>query len=97
MTVLAEQFRFDLGSLAGEAFRPRYDIAPTQQTPAVRLVDGRRQLAMLHFDLIPSWSENATLKFNTINARADTVASKPTFLVGSVQVAHALADQPGRG
>ena len=35
MTVLAEQFLFDLGPLAKEAFRPRYNIAPTQQAPAV--------------------------------------------------------------
>lgn len=36
MTVLAQEFLFELGPLAGEAFRPRYNIAPTQLVAAVR-------------------------------------------------------------
>jgi putative SOS response-associated peptidase YedK len=40
MTVLAEQFLFELGPLAKEAFRPRYNIAPTQLVAAVRAQSG---------------------------------------------------------
>jgi len=79
MTVLAEQFLFDLGPLAKEAFRPRYNIAPTQQVPAVRLVDGKRQLALFHWGLIPSWAKDKKIAYSTINARSDTVATKPAF------------------
>ena len=78
MTVLAKQFLFDLGPLAGEVFRPRYNIAPTQCVAVVRLMDGKRQLAMLHWGLIPR-AKDTKLAYSTINARADTVATKPAF------------------
>jgi putative SOS response-associated peptidase YedK len=80
MTVLARQFLFDLGPLAGEAFRPRYNIAPMQSIPAVRLnPDGQRELAMLTWGLIPSWAKDKKIAYSTINARGDTVATKPFF------------------
>lgn len=43
LSVLAEQFQFDLGN-AQLSFR--YNIAPTQDVATVRLVDGKRQLAI---------------------------------------------------
>jgi putative SOS response-associated peptidase YedK len=59
---------------------PRYNIAPTQQVPAVRLgEDGKRQLVGLRWGLIPSWAKDAKIAYGTINARADTVATKPAF------------------
>ncbi len=61
MTVLAEQFRFDLGPLAGQVFRPRYNIAPSRNVPVVRLVDGKRQLAMLHWGLVPTRSKDTKI------------------------------------
>lgn len=79
MTILAQRFLFDLGPLAAQVFRPRFNIAPTQDVAAVRLVDGKRQLAMFHWGLIPSWSKDAKLAYSTINARADSVATKPAF------------------
>jgi putative SOS response-associated peptidase YedK len=80
MTVLAEQFLFDLGPLAKQAFRPRYNIAPTQYVAAVRLdSQGKRQLALLHWGLIPSGAKDPKIGYSTINARGDTVATKPAF------------------
>src|SRR5262245_43610827 len=79
MTVLAQEFLFDLGPLAKEAFRPRYNIAPTQTVTAVRLADGKRQLALLKWGLIPSWAKDAKIGYSTINARGDSVATKPAF------------------
>ena len=76
MTVLAEQFMFDLGPLAVEAFLPRYNIAPTQCVPLVRLADGERQLAMLHWGLIPPWAKDKKIAYSTINARGDSVATR---------------------
>ena len=59
---------------------PRYNIAPTQQVPAVRLgEDGKRQLVGLRWGLIPSWAKDAKIAYSTLNARADTVATKPAF------------------
>jgi len=60
---------------------PRYNIAPTQTVAAVRPVaegDGR-ELALLKWGLIPFWAKDAKIGSNLINARADTVATKPAF------------------
>ena len=55
----------------------RCNIASTQDVAAVRLVDGKRQLALLRWGLIPSWAKDTKIASSTINARADTVAVKP--------------------
>ncbi|MCL1471175.1 SOS response-associated peptidase [Argonema antarcticum] len=60
---------------------PRYNIAPTQPVPTV-LVDSddkNRQLKMLRWGLIPSWSKDIKIGAKLINARAETVAEKPAF------------------
>ena len=77
LTVLAQQFQFDLDNAT--QLSPRYNIAPTQDVAAVRLVDGKRQLAMFRWGLIPSWAKDTKIASSTINARADTVATKPAF------------------
>jgi putative SOS response-associated peptidase YedK len=73
-----------LAEFAAEAaermeWEPRYNIPPTAPVPAVRLIDGKRQLSLLKWGLIPSWAKDAKIAFSTINARADTVATKPAF------------------
>lgn len=79
LTVLARQLQIDLDdALAGVS--PRYNIAPTQQVAAVRLAaDGRRELAMLRWGLIPSWAKDAKGAAGMINARAESVAGKPAY------------------
>src|SRR5262245_29631960 len=60
--------------------RPRYNIAPTQAVPAVRVVEGgRRTLAMLHWGLVPKWAKEKAVGNRMINARAETVAEKPAY------------------
>jgi putative SOS response-associated peptidase YedK len=59
---------------------PRYNIAPTQPVAAVRLnKEANRELVMLHWGLIPFWADDPRVGYSTINARAKTVAAKPTF------------------
>jgi putative SOS response-associated peptidase YedK len=59
---------------------PRYNVAPTQVTPIVRARDGGgRELVLARWGLIPSWSKDPKIGYSTINARADTVATKPVF------------------
>jgi len=60
-------------------WEPRYNIPPTAMVAAVRLVDGKRQLTTLKWGLIPSWAKDTKIAYSTINARADTVATKPAF------------------
>jgi len=57
----------------------RYNIAPTQPVAAVRQVDAERELAYLNWGLIPSWSKDPKMAARMINARAETVATKPSF------------------
>jgi putative SOS response-associated peptidase YedK len=61
-------------------FTPRFNVAPTQQILAVRQEEGARPRgAFLRWGLIPSWAKDKKLSASLINARADTVASKPAF------------------
>jgi putative SOS response-associated peptidase YedK len=60
---------------------PRFNVAPTQMVPAVRLKPEtkKRELVMLKWGLIPAWAKDAAIGNEMIMARADTVADKPAF------------------
>src|SRR5579864_1642586 len=58
---------------------PRYNIAPTQPVAVLRQDGKFRQLSLLHWGLIPSWAKDSKMGARMINARADTVATKPAF------------------
>lgn len=75
--LLAEEFELD----ELESLRPRYNIAPTQSAPVVRLAGGdeRRELVMHKWGLIPPWAKDPTIGNRMINARAETAAEKPAF------------------
>lgn len=60
--------------------RPRFNIAPTQPVPIVRSGDGgNREWSRARWGLIPSWAKDAKIGSRMINARAETVAEKPSF------------------
>jgi putative SOS response-associated peptidase YedK len=61
-----------------DKFPERYNVAPTQTMPIARLVDGKLQLTPARWGF-PFWSNDETITFRTINARAETVATKPIF------------------
>jgi putative SOS response-associated peptidase YedK len=59
---------------------PRYNVAPTQDVPAVRAgEEGLRELAMLHWGLVPRWAKERAIGNKMINAREETVAEKPAY------------------
>ncbi len=58
---------------------PRYNISPTQPVAVVRQVERRRELSMMRWGLVPAWSKDPKAGPSLINARADTVATKPAF------------------
>jgi putative SOS response-associated peptidase YedK len=73
-----------LASLFGEMPMPvleaRYNVAPTQPVPIVRQNPaGRREMVLLRWGLIPSWSKGPDSRFSMINARVETVAQKPAY------------------
>ena len=63
------------------ALQPRYNIAPTQPVLAVRTLSTHRgrQGALLRWGLIPSWAKDAGIGARMINARSETLSSKPSF------------------
>src|SRR5450755_16898 len=66
--------------LPASNFPPRYNIAPTDQVPIVRVdpSDGARKLVMARWGLIPFWMKEKP-KVPHINARAETVHKLPLF------------------
>jgi putative SOS response-associated peptidase YedK len=60
-------------------FPPRYNVAPTQPIAIVRLVDGKRQFALVRWGLLPAWVKDPRNFTLLINARGESVAEKPAF------------------
>jgi putative SOS response-associated peptidase YedK len=60
---------------------PRFNIAPTQPVAAIRVAPdgGHRELTFLRWGLIPSWADDPSIGNRLINARAETVAGKPSY------------------
>jgi putative SOS response-associated peptidase YedK len=54
---------------------PRYNIAPTQDVPIVRLTrDGSaRELIAVRWGLVPFWADDVSIGNRLINARCETV------------------------
>lgn len=75
--IIAEQFQIpDL-----PLFSPRYNIAPSQSVAAIRIEPDTttRRLVQLRWGLIPSWAKDPKIGNQCINAKAETVAEKPSF------------------
>jgi len=60
-------------------FPPRYNVAPTQPIPIVRLVDGKRSFTLMRWGLLPSWVKDPKTFPLLINARGESVLEKPAF------------------
>ena len=60
---------------------PSYNVAPMSMQPVVRLDrdTGQRELTVMRWGLVPFWSKDGKAGFNTINAKAETIATSPAF------------------
>lgn len=68
------------------ALGPRYNIAPGQPVAAVRESGERgRELVLLHWGLVPHWTKDPNSGNKMINARAETLAQKPSFRAAFVR------------
>jgi putative SOS response-associated peptidase YedK len=84
-TATPEQVKeaFKLSSLFD--FQSSYNITPGQDILAIvssdEATDGNQhnQAVQLYWGLIPSWSKDRKISHNLINARAETIAEKPSF------------------
>ncbi len=82
--VLATTFEID--DVKTDPAPPRYNVAPTQPvlavaTRPVRGENGRflRALGTLRWGLVPSWAKDSSVGSRMINARAESVATKPAY------------------
>ena len=69
-------------TVAGEEdWTPRYNIAPSQPIPVIRQnpKEPVRGLSLMRWGLVPSWAKDPLVAARTINARAETAATKPVF------------------
>lgn len=72
---IAERFHL----LWAPKIEAHYNIAPSQMIPVVRETAEGRALALLKWGLIPWWAKDAHIGAKLINARAESLASKPAF------------------
>ena len=80
LTTPAETISSLFPGLSLSNIRPRFNIAPTQNVICARNTSGgHRELAMLRWGLVPSWSKDLKMGARMINARSETVASKPAY------------------
>lgn len=75
--VIARDFRITGASID---IKPRYNIAPTQEVLIVRIDEkGFRRLDTCRWGFVPQLVSGTAAAGPTINARAETVATKPMF------------------
>jgi putative SOS response-associated peptidase YedK len=60
-------------------FPPRYNVAPTQPVPIVRMMEGKRRFALVRWGFIPSWVKDPRTFSLLINARGESLGDKPAF------------------
>ncbi len=79
-----------IDATSGETVEPDYNVAPTKPVRVIvnrplRDADGRpqpvptRQLRVVSWGLVPSWAKDRSIASRLINARIESVASKPAF------------------
>ena len=60
-------------------FPPRYNVAPTQPVPIVRMIEGKRSFALMRWGFVPGWVKDPKTVSLMINARGESVNDKPAF------------------
>lgn len=60
------------------AFKPRYNIAPTQPVSVI-VQHGHKNIEAFRWGLVPFWAKDMKIGNRMINARSETLAEKPAF------------------
>jgi putative SOS response-associated peptidase YedK len=67
------------GDSGAEADPRSANVAPTDPVRVLVRADGSRRLRQLRWGLVPPWSKDASGAARMINARVETVATKPSY------------------
>ena len=59
--------------------QPNYNVAPTQEIPVIVIYEDERHIKKRHWGLVPFWAKDISIGSRMINARVETIASKPAF------------------
>ncbi|SFB58166.1 Putative SOS response-associated peptidase YedK [Cohnella sp. OV330] len=70
---------FALDRIGDVHLTPNYNVAPSHAVPAIIEEGGERLLAEFHWGLIPFWAKDTKIGFKMINARAESVFTKPAY------------------
>lgn len=61
---------------------PRYNVSPGTRIPVIRIAaQGGAELTEMKWSLLPYWSKEPRIAYNTINAMAETVETKASYHV----------------
>ncbi len=81
-STLHHEFEADLVTIQDD-LEPDYNLAPTKSAPVVigrrDATAVQRELTVARWGLIPSWAKDRSIGNRLINARAETLAEKPSF------------------
>jgi putative SOS response-associated peptidase YedK len=70
--------RFRVQQTSSPVLAPSYNIAPSKEIIIVN-DQGARQLVLCRWGFVPFWAKDLSIGDRMINARAETVATKPAF------------------
>lgn len=74
-----DRFCLDPDYERGGDFDPNSNIAPGSLTPVITQDNHNNHLSLMHWGLIPAWAKDYKVNHGMINARADSIAIKPSF------------------
>jgi len=77
-TEIIQRFEID-AAIQEELYNPNYNVAPSQSVLSVINDGSKNRLGFLRWGLIPPWSKEMKIGYKMINARAETIAEKPSF------------------
>jgi putative SOS response-associated peptidase YedK len=60
-------------------FLDSYNVAPTQQVPILRMLDGHLRLSQVRWGLVPFFTHGAPPKYSTINARIESFETAASY------------------
>jgi len=72
-----EQWPEFVADLEKPPFQPNFNIAPNDKIPVIHLNEENLNITSMQWGLRPSWSKKSTME--PINARIETIESKPMF------------------
>ena len=60
-------------------YTPRYNIAPSQDQMVIVEREGKREAHAMRWGLVPFWAKDPAIGTRMINARCETLATKPAY------------------